>query len=219
MARLAPLRCDPRSGHSPDLRARPEWRVRLRRRSRWAGTMMSACSMMASALAPAGAVTVGAVTAGAAAITAVSVAASSTPAKASPTGPVLVLVQNGQTSTPEGALLGNAGYTVQYATPSQWQGDPASFFQGFAALVIGDPSSGSCSALTPKLSGSGSDMIGTNWQAAVAGNVAVLGTAPVLPGTSAANSLITGAAEYAAAGYSSQNQTGTGLYVSLNCDY
>jgi len=216
MARLAPPRCDPRSGHSSDLRARPGGRVRLRRRSRRAGTMMSAFLMTASALAPAGAVTVGAVTAGAAAITAVSVAASSTPAKASPPGPVLVLLQNGQTSTPEGTLLSNAGYTVQYATPSQWQGDSTSTFQGYAALVIGDPSSGSCSSLTPTLTGSGGDVIGTNWQAAVTGNVAVLGTAPVLPGTSAANALVTGAAEYATAAY---DEAGTGLYVSLNCDY
>jgi len=47
--------------------------------------------------------------------------------------------------------------------------------------------------------------------------VAVLGTAPALPGTSGANSLI-----YAAVGYAAtQPATGsvTGLYVSLNCEY
>ena len=47
----------------------------------------------------------------------------------------------------------------------------------------------------------------------------MLGTAPELPGTRAAGKLITGAVEYAAASYNSGNQTGTGLYVSLNCDY
>ena len=51
------------------------------------------------------------------------------------------------------------------------------------------------------------------------GNIAVLGTAPALAGTSGANALVTDAASYAAAAYSSTGQTGTGLYLSLNCAY
>ncbi|MGH3168501.1 MAG: fibronectin type III domain-containing protein, partial [Trebonia sp.] len=51
----------------------------------------------------------------------------------------------------------------------------------------------------------------------------MLGTAPALPGTSAANTLITDAVAYAAAGYNSAESgtpaADTGLYESLNCEY
>lgn len=173
-------------------------------------------AVIASSMTAGGMVSASAVAVGVAAAT---VAVAASPAKAAVTGTVLVLLQNGEVTAPETTLLENAGYTVQQATPSQWQGMSTTAFGGYAALVIGDPSSGSCSALTPTLSGSGGDVIGTNWQAAVTGNISVLGTAPALAETSAANSLITGAVGYAAAAYSSQNGTGTGLYVSLNCDY
>jgi hypothetical protein len=57
----------------------------------------------------------------------------------------------------------------------------------------------------------------------VNGNVAVLGTAPALPGTADADALITDSAGYAAAGWnpagSGSSTSGTGLYVSLNCEY
>jgi Domain of unknown function (DUF6531) len=57
----------------------------------------------------------------------------------------------------------------------------------------------------------------------VNGNLAVLGTAPALPGTTAAGTLITDSAGYAAAGFNSAKSgtstSGTGLYVSLNCAY
>jgi hypothetical protein len=49
--------------------------------------------------------------------------------------------------------------------------------------------------------------------------VAVLGTAPGAAGTTAASNLMTASAGYAAAGYSASAGTGTGLYVSLNCEY
>ncbi|HUD39916.1 MAG TPA: RHS repeat-associated core domain-containing protein [Streptosporangiaceae bacterium] len=151
-----------------------------------------------------------------AAVAAISAKASK--AQAQVTGPVLVLLQNGETTAPETTVLRNAGYTVTQATPSTWVSMSTSAFEQYAALVIGDPSaSGTCSTLTPTTGTSGSDAIGTNWQAAVSGNVAVIGTAPALPGTSGANTLIADAVNYAAAGYSSS--TGTGLYVSLNCEY
>ena len=151
-----------------------------------------------------------------AAVAAISAKASK--AQAQVTGPVLVLLQNGETTAPETTVLRNAGYTVTQATPSTWVSMSTSAFEQYAALVIGDPSaSGTCSTLTPTTGTSGSDAIGTNWQAAVSGNVAVIGTAPALPGTSGANTLIADAVNYAASGYSSS--TGTGLYVSLNCEY
>ena len=158
-----------------------------------------------------------------AAATAASVATAAS-AHAQSGQPVLVLVQNGETNAPETALLQAAGYSVTQATPSAWAGLSTAQFEGYAALVIGDPSAGgSCSSLLPTTGTSGSDALGTAWQAAVNGNVAVLGTAPALPGTTAANSLITDSAGYAAAGWNSANSggntSGTGLYVSLNCEY
>jgi len=146
------------------------------------------------------------------------VSAATAKAQAQVTGPVLVLLQNGETTAPETTVLRNAGYTVTQATPSAWQSMSTSAFQAYAALVIGDPSAnGTCSTLTATATTSGADAIGTNWQAAVTGNIAVLGTAPALPGTSGANTLITDAVNDAAAGFS--NSAGTGLYVSLNCEY
>jgi len=170
-----------------------------------AGVMPVAVPAVAAASVAAGAV-------------AASVAAAP-PAKAV-TGPsVLVLLQNGETTAPETTVLQNAGYSVTQVTPSTWQGMSASQFDGYAALVIGDPSSGgTCSSLTPT-----TGTLGTAWQGAVNGNLAVLGTAPALPGTTAANTLITDAVGYAAAGFSSANSgtptSGTGLYESLNCEY
>ena len=154
-------------------------------------------------------VTVAAATA--AGVAALSVAHAA-PAKAATTGPVLVLLQNGESTAPETTVLQNAGYTVTQATPSQWAAMTKAQLQGYAALVIGDPSGSSCSATVP-------GSLGSTWQSAVSGNVAVLGTAPALAGTSGANALIKDAAGYAAAGYSSSGPSGTGLYLSLNCDY
>jgi RHS repeat-associated protein len=160
----------------------------------------------------------GVVTAGVAA----AVVAKAAPAKAQTSAPVLVLLQNGETTAPETTVLDNAGYSVTQITSATWASEPTSYFESFAALVIGDPSSGgSCSSLTPVTgtAGSGQVSIGANWQAAVTGNIAVLGTAPALPGTSGADSLISDSVGYAAAGYDSSASTGTGLYVSLNCEY
>ncbi|HEY1620069.1 MAG TPA: RHS repeat-associated core domain-containing protein [Streptosporangiaceae bacterium] len=158
------------------------------------------------------------VTAGVAAgVTVASTVAAAAPARASASGAVLVLLQNGESSAPESADV-PAGYSVTQVTPSQWEEMTAAQFEAYSALVIGDPSSGgSCSSLMPTTGTSGSDALGTTWQAAVTGNVAVLGTAPALPGTSGADGLISAAIGYAVAGSSSG--TGTGLYVSLNCEY
>jgi Domain of unknown function (DUF6531) len=175
--------------------------------------------LVAVALAPVmagtGLAPVAAAVAGGAGVAAVAGVLSASPARASTTGPVLVLLQNGETTAPETTVLQNAGYSVTQATPSVWEGMSASQFKGYAALVIGDPSSGgTCSSLTPTTA-----TLGTAWQGAVSGNLAVLGTAPAAAGTSAADTLIADAVTYAAAGYSSSGSTGTGLYVSLNCEY
>ena len=169
------------------------------------------------------AVPVAAATVATAAVAAASVA-TAPPAKAATTGPVLVLLQNGETTAPETTILSNAGYSVTQATPSTWQGMSAAQFDAYAALVIGDPSSGgTCSSLTPTNGTSGGDALGTGWQGAVNGNLAVLGTAPALPGSTAASTLITDAVGYAAAGFNSSASgtptSGTGLYISLNCEY
>ena len=133
-----------------------------------------------------------------------------------PPGSALVLLQNGESTAPETTALQAAGWTVTQQTPAQWVADSTATFKTYAVLVIGDPSTtSSCSTLTPTTGTTGGDAIGTNWQAAVSGNVAVLGTAPAAAGTSAATSLVTASAAYAASGYSAGN--GTGLYVSLNC--
>jgi RHS repeat-associated protein len=162
-----------------------------------------------------------AVVAGAAVVGAASVAAAA-PAVAAPTGngKALVLLQNGETTAPETTALQAAGWTVTQATPATWLTYSAATFETYAALVIGDPSTtSSCSALTPTTATSGTDAIGTTWQSAVSGHVAVLGTAPAAAGTTAANNLVTASVGYAGSGYSSSAGTGTGVYVSLNCEY
>ena len=148
------------------------------------------------------------------------VAAPAIPARAAtPAGPacnhkVLVLLQNGETTAPETTALQAAGWTVTQATPAQWLADSASTFETYAALVIGDPSTaGSCSTLTPTTTTSGTDAIGTTWQSAITGNVAVLGTAPAAAGSSDASTFVDDAVAYAGSG------SGTGLYASLNCEY
>jgi RHS repeat-associated protein len=157
----------------------------------------------------------------AAAVAAVAVVASpAVPAKASPPGSALVLLQNGETTAPETTALQAAGWTVTQQTPAQWLADSAATFKSYAVLVIGDPSTtSSCSTLTPITATSGTDAIGTTWQSAVTGNVAALGTAPAAAGTTAAVNLIDSSVAYAAASYSSGAGTGTGLYVSMNCEY
>jgi len=204
----------PAAGAGAGARSRRRWRRARRVLAAGLGPVLVASTSVAPV----------AVAAGVAAGVAAAGVAGAPPAKAAAGAPVLVLLQNGETTAPETTVLQNAGYSVTQVTPPVWQGMSASQFEGYAALVIGDPSSGgSCSALTPTTGTSGSDALGTTWQGAVSGNVAVLGTAPALPGSSAANTLISDAAGYAGAGFSPANSgtaaSGTGVYVSLNCEY
>jgi RHS repeat-associated protein len=152
-------------------------------------------------------------------VTAAAAAGPVVPANAATGTPILVLLQNGETTAPETTALQNAGYSVTQDTPAQWLTLTAAQFKAYAAVVVGDPSSGSCSSLTPTTATSGADAIGTTWQSAVTGNLAIIGSAPALPGTSAATTLITSSVAYAAADWNSSGDTGTGLYLSLNCEY
>lgn len=135
-------------------------------------------------------------------------------------GKALVLLQNGETTAPETTALQASGWSVTQATPAQWEADSASTFKSYGVLVIGDPSTtSSCSTLTPTTATTGTDAIGTTWQSAVTGTVAVLGTAPAAAGTAAATTLVDAAVGYAGSRYTSSSSTGTGLYISLNCEY
>ena len=169
--------------------------------------VLSAHGLVASGLVP---VTV--VAAGAVAITATGWAVSRAPAQASISGSVLILGSsvNGGTSSAEGRAASALGLSLTVATDTQW---PTENFNNFDAIIIGDPSSSGCSTSVPP------EALSTvsTWQPAVTGNVAVLGTARALAGSSG-SALITDAIAYAASAYNSQNHTGTGLYVSLNCE-
>ena len=138
----------------------------------------------------------------------VSVAAGASVARAS-SGSVLVLSSSvsGGLSSAEAAAV-PSGYTVTVDTPSQWDALSTAQFAAYSAIIIGDPSTTSCATSVP------SDALSTaaTWGAAVTGNLAVLGTAPALAGSSG-SALLTDAIGYALAG------SGTGLYVSLNCAY
>lgn len=149
------------------------------------------------------------VVAGAAAITAAGAIAAHTPARAS-SGSVLILstsVNGGSSSVEAQQASTTLGLTVTVASASAWDSMTTAQFKQYSALVIGDPSAGgSCASSVP------SDALSTagTWGQAVTGNISVLGTAPALGG---GTSLIADAIGYAASG------SGTGLYVSLNCEY
>jgi trimeric autotransporter adhesin len=179
------------------------------------GLVVAAGTSLAAVAVPA--VVAGAVVAG---VTA-SAVATAVPARATGGLPVLVVLVNGESTAPEAALLTAAGYTVTSATVATLESMSQSAFQGYAAVVMGDPSTGgTCSSWQPT-----TGTLGTNWEGWVTGNVAVLGTAPELAaglassGNTAAKTLITGTAEYAAAQPSATatTVTQTGLYLSLDC--
>ena len=195
------------------------WR-RLRRLGR-AGRRVAAAGLgpvlaVTGLSLPAAAMTVAA----AAGVTA-AVVATAAPAKAGTGLPVLVVQVNGESTAPEATLLSAAGYSVTQDSVATLESMSQSTFQGFAAVVIGDPSSGgSCPTSWQPTTGT----LGTNWEGWVDGNVAVLGTAPALAaslassGNTAADTLITDTAQYAAAQPGS-TVTKTGLYLSLDCAY
>lgn len=92
------------------------------------------------------------------------------------------------------------GLTVTVATPATWDAMTQAQFGAYTAIVIGDPSSvGSCSPAAP------ADAVSTTgtWGPAATGNVAVLGTTPVLGG---ATKLIQIALAFAALAFSEPDQ-------------
>jgi trimeric autotransporter adhesin len=143
------------------------------------------------------------------AVSAVGAAVGAAPARAS-SGSVLILSTsvNGGTASAEAAAATAAGATVTVASASTWDAMTTAQFKAYSAIIIGDPSTTSCATSVP------SDALSTaaTWGAAVTGNVTVAGTAPAFAG-SAGTSLIKDSIGYALAG------SGTGLYVSLNCEY
>lgn len=148
-------------------------RARARTRRAWRRARRLVAAGLGPVLAAGTAVLPVAVPAAVAAGVVAASVATAKPAKAQTALPVLVLVQNGETTAPEATLLQNAGYSVTQVTPSTWQGMSASQFEGYAALVVGDPSAGgACSSLIPTTGTSGSDALGAAWQGAVSGNLA-----------------------------------------------
>ena len=131
------------------------------------------------------------------------------PARAQ-SGTVLILSTsvNGGTSSPEAEAATADGYSVTVDTPSTWDSLTEANFASYSAIVIGDPSNGSCATGVP------SDALSTagTWGPAITGDVAVVGTAPEYAGASG-TTLIDDGIAYAVSG------SGTGLYISLNCEY
>jgi RHS repeat-associated protein len=140
---------------------------------------------------------------------------SAVPARAATPPQVLILGSsvNGGTSSAEYQAAVAAGYSPTVISDSTWESEPKSYFTGFSAIIIGDPSSGgTCAATVPTaLAYVSSGQATAVWTQAVTGNVTVLGTAPALAGRYG-TPLMTDGIRYAASG------TGTGLYVSLNCE-
>ncbi len=131
------------------------------------------------------------------------------PARAQ-SGTVLILSTsvNGGTSSPEAEAATADGYSVTVDTPSTWDSLTEANFASYSAIVIGDPSNGSCATGVP------SDALSTagTWGPAITGDVAVVGTAPEYAGASG-TTLIDDGIAYAVSG------SGTGIYISLNCEY
>jgi hypothetical protein len=159
-----------------------------------------------SALVPV-AVTVSAVTAGA--VVAVAKAA---PAKAA-AQQVLILSSSvsGGSASAEAAAATADGFTPVLESSSAWAALTSTGLSSYAAVIIGDPSSGGTCSTTPDADAEGNESV---WGPQITGNVAVAGTAPALAG-SAGSALMKAAIAYAASGPSGS----TGLYTSLNCDY
>ncbi len=174
------------------------------------GALVAAGSLAGSGLAP-----VAAVTATVAAVAAVNATAAVVPAQAAATctGSVLVFPNsvNGGSSAAEAVEAASLGCSVTIFSASvlsgMTQAQQTTYFATFTAIIVGDPStSTTCATTVP------SDALtyAAEWGPAVTGNIAVIGTAPVLgSGTTLMDDAIT----YAVSGGS------TGLYASLDCDY
>src|SRR5580692_418751 len=191
--------------------------VRRRRRAALRhARRMAACLMGPVCVAAGLAVPPLVAVAGAVAVTAAAPAAAKAAGPCS--GSVLVFPDsvNGGASSAEATEAAALGCSVTMfsssAVSGMTQAQMEAYFGGFTAIVIGDPStSATCSSTVP----ADALQYAADWGPAVKGNVAVLGTAPVLAG-SAGQQLLDDAITYAVTGGASGN---TGLYASLDCDY
>jgi hypothetical protein len=202
---LCRITCGIAECHRPGRAARA-WRYRAARR-----IVRRALSCVLAVAVAAG---------GVAAVAAAPAAVAAAPARAAGpcSGSVLVFPDSvsGGSSSAEAAEAAALGCSVTVfsasAVSGMSQAQMETYFGGFSAIIVGDPStSAACSSTVP------ADALAyaADWGPAVKGNVAVLGTAPVLAGA-AGSALLDDAITYAVTGGASGN---TGLYVSLNCDY
>jgi hypothetical protein len=178
-----------------------------RRRAWWlTATVLGPVVAAGSSLVPV-AVTATVVTAGAAVVVAKAASAQAA------TQQVLILSSsvNGGLASAEAAAATADGFTPVLESSTAWSGLSSTGLASYAAVIIGDPSSGGTCSSAPDADAAGNESV---WGSQITGNVAVLGTAPALAG-SGGTALMQDAIAYAASGPSGS----TGLYVSLNCDY
>src|ERR1017187_889979 len=112
----------------------------------------------------------------------------------------------GGANSVEAQVAAGLGFTVEGATPATWAGYTTAQFSQYRAIILGDPSCGSVTALNPAIA---NRLI---WSPAITGNIIVIGTDNDVhpPGGSI---LTTNAIRFAT------SQPGTGLYASLSCYY
>ncbi len=129
-------------------------------------------------------------------------------------GKVLILeptVEGGAASR-EAKAAEEAGRSVEVATPAQWEAMTTAQFAEYDALILGDPTCGESTSLI-----AAAEANAATWNAAVNGNVIVIGTDPNFHsnrGTEGAQTLIkTGVA------FAVEHKGHTGAYVDLSCYY
>jgi trimeric autotransporter adhesin len=208
-----------------DRRAVPMVSRAERRRRAWWGRRVTAGMLAPAIAAGMSMVPSAAVVSVAAAGVTVAALASAAPAKAASvcSGPVLVFPDSvdGGASSEEALEAASLGCSVTVFSPSDVSGmtqtQMESYFGGFTAIIVGDPDSGSCSSAGDAETTVPADALtyAPDWGPAVKGNVAVLGTAPVLAGANG-KPLLDDGITWAVTGGASGS---TGLYVSLDCQY
>ncbi|MCA9290691.1 MAG: hypothetical protein KDA25_06160 [Phycisphaerales bacterium] len=121
---------------------------------------------------------------------------------------VLILdssVTGGATSLEAQAAIG-LGYTVDIVSDATWSSMTAAQFSAYRCIIIGDPT---CGFLSPVIAGNA-----CTWNAAVDGNVVIIGTDPTFHAVQGGQQLIDSAIAFAAA-----NPGETGAYICLSCAY
>jgi hypothetical protein len=129
-------------------------------------------------------------------------------------GKVLILeptVEGGAASR-EAKAAEEAGQTVEVVSPAEWEAKSTAQFAEYDALVIGDPD---CTTGEGPIAAA--DANAATWNAAVGGNVVVIGTDPDFH----SNLGVTGAMELIkhAMAFAVEKKGATGAYVDLSCYY